>query len=57
MVDVALILFTTLFGLLLLIASTYFMVYFAHPDDKWIAWFPKVVVVRFFSSFFFFPPA
>lgn len=44
--DVVLILTTVVFAILVIIASIYFLAYFQHPDDKWIAWFPKVVVVR-----------
>ncbi|KAJ3371138.1 hypothetical protein GGF31_003561 [Allomyces arbusculus] len=45
MVDVVLILTTVIFALLIIIGSIYFVVYFQHPDDKWVAWFPKIVVV------------
>ncbi|KAJ3121152.1 minichromosome maintenance protein 5 [Nowakowskiella sp. JEL0407] len=44
-VDIGLIVTSIIFGLLIIIGSVYFLVYFQHPDDKWVAWFPKVVVV------------
>ncbi|KAI8818355.1 LMBR1-like membrane protein [Fimicolochytrium jonesii] len=44
-VDVVLVLTTVVFAILVIIASIYFLVYFQHPDDKWVAWFPKVIVV------------
>ncbi|KAI9099418.1 LMBR1-like membrane protein-domain-containing protein [Phlyctochytrium arcticum] len=43
--DVVLILTVVIFAILVIIASIYFLAYFQHPDDKWVAWFPKVVVV------------
>ena len=46
MVDVSLIVTSVLFAILVVIASIYFVVYFQSPTDKWIAWFPKIVVVR-----------
>ena len=45
MANVILIITTTIFSILVLVASVYFLVYFQHPDDKWSAWGPKVVVV------------
>ncbi|KAI8854443.1 hypothetical protein BC829DRAFT_412971 [Chytridium lagenaria] len=45
MVDAVLIVTSILFAILVIVASIYFLVYFQHPDDKWLAWFPKVVVV------------
>jgi LMBR1 domain-containing protein 1 len=45
MVDVVLIITSVIFALLVILAAVYFLVYFQHPDDKWVAWFPKVVVV------------
>ena len=45
MVNVVLIITALIFALLIVLASVYFLVYFQHPDDKWSAWFPKVVVV------------
>ena len=50
MVAVALIVTTVIFALLVIAAAIYFLVYFQHPDDKWTAWFPKVVVVCIASS-------
>ncbi|KAJ1507192.1 hypothetical protein HMI54_015788 [Coelomomyces lativittatus] len=45
MVDIALILTASIFAILVLIGSVYFLVYFQHPDDKWAAWFPKLLVI------------
>ncbi|KAJ3290102.1 hypothetical protein HDU79_003518 [Rhizoclosmatium sp. JEL0117] len=45
MVDVVLIVMSTLFGIMVIVASVYFMVYYQHPQDKWVAWLPKVIVV------------
>ncbi|KAJ3043789.1 hypothetical protein HDV00_004196 [Rhizophlyctis rosea] len=45
MADVVLIITSVIFAILVIIAAIYFIVYFQHPDDKWVAWFPKVVVV------------
>ncbi|KAI8909343.1 LMBR1-like membrane protein-domain-containing protein [Powellomyces hirtus] len=45
MVDVILIITVVVFAILVLIAAIYFVAYFQHPDDKWVAWFPKVVVI------------
>lgn len=45
MADIALILTTVVFAILIIISSVYFLVHFQHPDDKWVAWFPKSVVV------------
>ncbi|KAJ3218867.1 hypothetical protein HDU67_003822 [Dinochytrium kinnereticum] len=45
MVDAVLIVTSILFAILVIVAAIYFLVYFQHPDDKWLAWFPKVVVV------------
>ncbi len=28
-------------------ANFYLLVYFQHPQDKNVAWFPKIIVVRF----------
>jgi predicted nucleotide-binding protein len=47
MVDAVLVTTSCIFGILILIASIYFLVYFQHPDDKWVAWLPKLVVVCF----------
>eukprot|EP00158_Paraphelidium_tribonemae_P004492 Partr_v1_DN26785_c0_g1_i3_m8910 putative LIMR family len=45
MADIALIVTSSIFAVLVLIASVYFLVYFQHPDDKWVAWGPKIVVI------------
>ena len=45
MVDVALIVTSAIFAVLVLIGSVYFLAYFQHPEDKWVAWLPKFVVV------------
>jgi LMBR1 domain-containing protein 1 len=45
MVNVVLIVFSVIFALLIILASVYFLVYFQHPMDKWVAWMPKLVVV------------
>jgi len=41
-----LIIISVIFAVLVIIASLYFLVYFQHPEDKWTAWWPKLVVVR-----------
>jgi LMBR1 domain-containing protein 1 len=46
MADIALIITSVIFGIMIIVGSLYFLVYFQHPDDKWVAWWPKVVVVR-----------
>ena len=45
MSDVVLILLSVIFAGVILVASVYFLVYFQHPEDKNVAWFPKGVVV------------
>ncbi|KAJ1566979.1 hypothetical protein HK405_007670, partial [Cladochytrium tenue] len=45
MVNIVLVLFSVLFAILIVVAAIYFLVYFQHPDDKWIAWLPKGIVV------------
>lgn len=45
MVNVALVVTSVVFAILIIIASIYFLVYFQHPDDRLVAWFPKFVVV------------
>ncbi|KAJ3296794.1 hypothetical protein HK104_001210 [Borealophlyctis nickersoniae] len=45
MADVVLIVTAVVFAILVILAAIYFLVYFQHPDDKWVAWFPKIVVV------------
>ncbi|KAI9183691.1 hypothetical protein H9P43_004609 [Blastocladiella emersonii ATCC 22665] len=49
MVDIVLLITSIVFGCLVVLGSIYFLVYFQHPDDKWVAWFPKIVVVAGFS--------
>ncbi|KAI9023288.1 LMBR1-like membrane protein-domain-containing protein [Hyaloraphidium curvatum] len=49
MADAVLIATTAVFGCLVVAAALYFLVYFQHPDDKWVAWLPKLVVVLGFS--------
>ncbi|KAJ3136386.1 hypothetical protein HK100_001715 [Physocladia obscura] len=45
MANISLIVLSTIFGVLIIVASVYFLVYYQHPQDKWVAWLPKVVVV------------
>lgn len=45
MADIVLIITSVIFGLLVILGAVYYLVYFQHPDDKWVAWFPKLVVV------------
>jgi LMBR1 domain-containing protein 1 len=45
MVDAVLIVTSVLFAILVIIASIYFVVYYQHPEDKNVAWFPKIVTV------------
>lgn len=40
-----LIIIAVIFGILVLLGSLYFVIYFQHPEDKWSAWFPKIIVV------------
>ncbi|TPX33356.1 hypothetical protein SmJEL517_g03727 [Synchytrium microbalum] len=42
---IVLVITCVIFAILVIIASIYFLVYFQHPDDKWVAWAPKVLVV------------
>jgi hypothetical protein len=44
-IDYVLLVTSLIFAILVIIASLYFVVYFQHPQDKWVAWFPKLVVV------------
>jgi hypothetical protein len=46
MVDVVLIVTSVIFAALILLASVYFVVYFQHPEDKNVAWFPKIITVK-----------
>mmetsp|Transcript_4613 Transcript_4613/g.6310 ORF Transcript_4613/g.6310 Transcript_4613/m.6310 type:complete len:548 (-) Transcript_4613:238-1881(-) len=48
MVDVFLIVATVVTFLILLVAGLYLLVYFQHPDDKWDAYAPKLVVITGF---------
>ncbi|KAJ3269266.1 hypothetical protein HDV01_001633 [Terramyces sp. JEL0728] len=48
-VNVVLVITAVVFAILVVIASLYFVVYFQHPQDKWVAWFPKAVVVASLS--------
>ncbi|KAJ3189945.1 hypothetical protein HDU85_000232 [Gaertneriomyces sp. JEL0708] len=43
--DIVLIITVVVFAVLIILAATYFLAYFQHPDDKWVAWFPKLVVI------------
>nr|KAJ3422296.1 hypothetical protein HK105_000333 [Polyrhizophydium stewartii] len=45
MANISLIITSVLFGILVIIGALYFVVYFQSPSDKWVAWFPKVVVI------------
>ena len=45
-----LIITAVIFAILIFIASVYFLVYFQHPEDKLVAWFPKIIVVSRVSS-------
>jgi LMBR1 domain-containing protein 1 len=55
MVDVALIVVPIFIFLCFVALNIYFVIYFQHPEDKNVAWWPKILVVsEFFSVFFFF---
>lgn len=45
MVDVTLVVTSVIFAVLVAIGAFYFVIYFQDPSDKWVAWYPKVVVV------------
>ncbi|KAI8619637.1 LMBR1-like membrane protein-domain-containing protein [Chytriomyces sp. MP71] len=45
MVDIVLIVLSAIFAIMVLASSVYFLIYYQHPTDKWVAWLPKVVVV------------
>ncbi|KAI8834953.1 hypothetical protein BJ741DRAFT_231581 [Chytriomyces cf. hyalinus JEL632] len=45
MADILLIILSAIFGIMVIVASVYFLIYYQHPQDKWVAWLPKVVVV------------
>ncbi|KAH6572508.1 hypothetical protein BASA62_003335 [Batrachochytrium salamandrivorans] len=49
MVNLSLIITSILFAILVIIGAIYFVVYFQSPTDKWVAWFPKVVVITSLS--------
>jgi LMBR1 domain-containing protein 1 len=43
--NVVLIVTVVIFAILTLIGAFYFLVHYQHPEDKWVAWFPKFIVV------------
>ena len=45
MVDIFLIVATTVTFLILLVVAIYLLVYYQHPDDRNDAYFPKLVVI------------
>lgn len=45
MINPILIITAVAFAGFIIVASIYFLVYFQHPDDKLVAWFPKFIVV------------
>jgi len=45
MTDPWLVVVTVIITLVIIAASIYILVYFSHPEDKNVAWFPKIVVV------------
>ena len=45
MVDAWLIVVAVIVALCALVGNVYLVIYFQHPEDKWVAWFPKIVVV------------
>lgn len=49
MANAVLIVLASVFAVLIVIASVYFLVYFQHPDDRLVAWFPKFMVVSCLS--------
>ncbi|ORX84225.1 hypothetical protein BCR32DRAFT_326025 [Anaeromyces robustus] len=44
-VDLVLIIEAIIFFVLIAISALYFLVYFQHPEDNWVAWAPKIVVM------------
>eukprot|EP00833_Pecoramyces_ruminatium_P004669 jgi/Orpsp1_1/1178701/evm.model.c7180000066409.1 len=44
-VDIVLIIESVIFLVLIVISALYFLIYFQHPEDKWVAWAPKIVVL------------
>lgn len=45
MVNAWLVIVTVIISLAIVAASIYLLVYFSHPEDKNVAWFPKIVVI------------
>lgn len=45
MVDAWLVVVVVILTLAIIAAAIYLVVYFQHPEDKNVAWFPKIVVV------------
>ena len=43
--DIVLVVVSVVFFVILIVGCVYFLVYFQHPDDRLVAWFPKVVTV------------
>jgi len=35
------------------VGAVYFVVYFQHPEDRNVAWFPKIIVVLSVGAFVF----
>lgn len=54
MVNVFLIIIAVVIPALVVLASLYLIAYFQHPDDKNVAYFPKIIVVSFFFFFHFY---
>jgi len=44
-IDFVLIIESLVFFVLIAIGSLYFLIYFQHPEDKWVAWAPKIVAL------------
>lgn len=47
MVNVFLVVVAVILSLAIIAGSIYVLVYFQHPEDKLVAWVPKIVVVCF----------
>jgi LMBR1 domain-containing protein 1 len=45
MANIVLAIVAVIFSILVVVGSVYFLIYFQDPEDKWVAWLPKVVVV------------
>lgn len=43
--DIGLIITSCVFAILVILGAVYFIVYFQHPQDRNLAWFPKIVVI------------